>query len=192
MLEGSVLMDPDEELVAPTIEVRPNKAIPITIGVFLVLGGLFTLLGGVSTMYNGTQERNQSYYDSQVVAMSILGVETTVEDLQTWDEAMLDAGFFTASGAVQTIAGLGMVGSAVLLFMGRKLGVWVGAGATGLNFFGSIVLNQWASSIETDIGISLQSSSDVLFNAISMSCGLFCFLLPFVPLMFAAGRAALD
>ena len=37
---GSVMMDGEEELVMPTIPIRPNNAIPVAIGILLILGSL--------------------------------------------------------------------------------------------------------------------------------------------------------
>ena len=41
---GSVMLDGEEELVMPTIPIRPNNAIPVAIGILLILG---SMLGGI-------------------------------------------------------------------------------------------------------------------------------------------------
>ena len=41
---GSVMLDGEEELVKPTIPIRPNNAIPVAIGILRILG---SMLGGI-------------------------------------------------------------------------------------------------------------------------------------------------
>ena len=41
---GSVMMDGEEELVMPTIPIRPNNAIPVAIGILLILGAMLSLV----------------------------------------------------------------------------------------------------------------------------------------------------
>ncbi len=76
--------------------------------------------------------------------------------------------------------------------MRRRLGVWVGVGAAGFYVLVGVILNTvWASSIENDVGISMETPFATAELAIGVICSLVCLLLPFIPLFVAAGNSAL-
>ena len=177
-----------DEPVMPEIPIKPNNAIPVTIGVLLILGAL--ALG--FSAYTNLSTEGMSPDEAQVMAdaLNAQGAELTGEQVQEYFDELADAGYFTTLGAIELVSCLVLLAGGVLLLMKRKLGVWLGVGGGSLVLLdaivGFVILNRVEAPSEM-LTLTLQITS-----GIGIGCGLLCLALPFVPLLFAAGRAALD
>ena len=177
-----------DEPVMPEIPIKPNNAIPVTIGVLLILGALAI---GFSA-YTNLSTEGMSADEAQVMAdaLNSQGAELTGEQVQEYFDELADAGYFTTLGAIELVASLVLLAGGVLLLMKRKLGVWLGIGGGSLVLLDAIVGFVILSGVEPPS--ELLSISMKLTSGVGIGCGLLCLALPFVPLLIATGRAALD
>ena len=184
-LPADVLSD---EPVMPEIPIKPNNAIPVTIGVLLILGALAI---GFSA-YTNLSTEGMSADEAQVMAdaLNSQGAELTSEQVQEYFDELADAGYFTTLGAIELVASLVLLTGGVLLLLKRKLGVWLGIGGGSLVLLDAIVGFVILSGVEPPS--ELLSISMKLTSGVGIGCGLLCLALPFVPLLIATGRAALD
>ena len=184
-LPADVLSD---EPVMPEIPIKPNNAIPVTIGVLLILGALAI---GFSA-YTNLSTEGMSADEAQVMAdaLNSQGAELTGEQVQEYFDELADAGYFTTLGVIELVASLVLLTGGVLLLLKRKLGVWLGIGGGSLVLLDAIVGFVILSGVEPPS--ELLSISMKLTSGVGIGCGLLCLALPFVPLLIATGRAALD
>lgn len=190
---GSVMMSGSDMSSGefPIIPIRPNAAIPVTIGILFLIAGVLVAGSGALTIFGGTQDRTDEYYENQHQGFELLGVDVTEEEVREWDQAFLDANFYGITGALSLLAGLAMLAGGLLLVLRLKLGVWLSLGAAvGWLVFG-IAGTFWAGSIEADVGVSLETSFDIALTGISYLCNLLCIVAPLLPWFLASGRAAL-
>ncbi len=110
-----------DEPVMPEIPIKPNNAIPVTIGVLLILGALAI---GFSA-YTNLSTEGMSADEAQVMAdaLNSQGAELTGEQVQEYFDELADAGYFTTLGAIELVASLVLLTGGVLLLLKRKLGV---------------------------------------------------------------------
>ena len=121
-----------------------------------------------------------------------MGIETNASEVREWDQAYQDVNYHLWMGMATLLPGVGLLASGIMLCMRRRLGVWVGVGAAGFYVLVGVILNTvWASSIENDVGISMETPFAAAELAIGIICSLVCLLLPFIPLFVAAGNSAL-
>ena len=177
-----------DEPVMPEIPIKPNNTIPVTIGVLLILGALTI---GYSA-YTNLSATGMSADEAETMAdaLNVQGANLTGEQVQDYFGELGDAGYFSTLGAIELVACLVLLAGGGLLLMKRKLGVWLGVGGGSLVLLdaivGFVILNRVEAPSEM-LTLTLQITS-----GIGIGCGLLCLALPFVPLLFAAGRAALD
>jgi len=180
------------EPVMPEIPIKPNNAIPVTIGIIIILGSLLVLVIGAGELYTHQNERTDEYYESLASGFNQVGIETNASEVREWDQAYQDVNYHLWMGMATLLPGVGLLASGIMLCMRRRLGVWVGVGAAGFYVLVGVILNTvWASSIENDVGISMETPFATAELAIGIICSLVCLLLPFIPLFVAAGNSAL-
>ena len=186
---GSLPVDVlSDKPVMPEIPIKPNKSIPITIAVFLILGSLivgFSAFGNLSNKGMPDDEA-QSLADS----LNMQGSNLTGEQVNAYFDDLEDAGYFTTLGIIEAMACIALLTSGVLLIIGKKLGVWVGVCGGSLYLIDAIVGFVILSGVESPD--QLLTMSMRIASGIGMGCGLLCLSLPFVPLLVASGRAALE
>ena len=119
---GSVMMDGEEELVMPTIPIRPNNAIPVAIGILLILSSilsLFLALGSAAVFLVDDELRAEGGF--------------TDEQNRTFD-MMKESGMATTFTVLYGSMALGLIVAGVMLIRKNPLGVKIGMAA------GSILL----------------------------------------------------
>ncbi len=183
-LPDDVLSD---EPIMPEVQIKPNKAIPITIGVCLILG---SLLMGVSAYANLTNEAMPPE-EAEAIAdsLNIQGANLTVSDVTNYFDELQNKNYFTTLGIIESLAAIVLLVGGALMIMGRRQGVWVGAGGAGLMLVDAVVGMAILGGVESPD--PLLSLSMKFVSAFFIGCGLFCLALPFIPLLLASGRAAL-
>ncbi len=189
VLSGDVLSD---EPVMPEIPLKPNKAIPITIGVLMVIGALFLLISSVGEIYTHYAPRSDQYYEQMATSFSYVGIETNASEVEQWDDAFQERNYHLIAGFTTLIPVLGIGAAGVMFCMRRRVAIKVGA-ASSITYvvISMLVTIYWASSIESSVGISMSTPYAVIESIMGIVCSMFCIALPFIPLLVAAGNAAL-
>ncbi len=186
---GDVLSD---EPVMPLVPIKPNNAIPVTIGIIMLLGALLLLLSGGGEVYTHFAPRSPEYYEQMASGFSQVGIDTNASEVEAWDGAFQEANFHLVSGIVTTIASIGVFASAVLFIMKKRLAVKVGISSAAIYVLSGILIQYlWASRIESQVGISMETPFAMLELVLGMVCSLLCLALPLMPLFIKAGNAAL-
>lgn len=183
-LPDDVLSD---EPIMPEVQIKPNKAIPITIGVCLILGSLLMGVSAYGNLTNGAMPSEEA--DALADSLNIQGANLTGSDVTDYFTELQDNGYFTTLGIIESLAAIVLLVGGALMIMGRRQGVWVGAGGAGLMLVDAFVGIRILTGVESPD--PLLSLSMKLVSAFFIGCGLFCLALPFIPLLLASGRAAL-
>lgn len=184
-LPDDVLSD---EPVMPQIQIKPNKAIPITIGICLILGSIIVGIFAISNLTTGTVNSEEA--DALADSLNIQGANLTGSDVTDYFDSLQDKGYFTTLGIIESLAAVVLLAGGGLMIMGRRLGVWIGAGGAGLMLVDAVVGMTILAGVESpDLLLSLSMK---FVSAFFIGCGLFCLALPFIPLLLASGRAALE
>ena len=176
------------EPIMPEVPIKANKAIPITIGVCLLLGSLLMGVSAYGNLTTGTisSEEATALADS----LNLQGANLTGTEVTDYFAELQDDGYFTTLGIIESLAAIVLLVGGALMIMGKRLGVWVGAGGAGLMLVDAVVGMTILAGVESPD--PLLSLSMKLVSAFFVGCGLFCLSLPFIPLLVASGRAALD
>ena len=173
---GSVMMDVEEELIMPEIPVRPNNAIPVAIGILLILGsmlGAILAFGSAAVFLVDDQMRADGGF--------------TDEQNRTFD-MMKESGMATAFTILYGSMALGLMVAGVMLIRKNPLGVKVGVTAGSIFFIANIIETVWIHLIAEDYGFEATIGSGLIME---FACGAFCISLPLVAILIPEGRAAL-
>ena len=173
---GSVMMDVEEELVMPEIPVRPNNAIPVAIGIILILGSLTGALLSASMAISVQIDdsfRDQAGYTEEMNA--------TLDMLQ-------DSGMGISLSIIYGAMSLALMIGGVLLIRKKPLGVKISVFGSSLFLLAALVQVIWSYAISEDYGIEFAFGVDLVFT---FACGAFCIALPLLTVLIPEGRAAL-
>ena len=173
---GSVMMDGEEELVMPTIPIRPNNAIPVAIGILLILG---SMLGGILAFGSAAV----FLVDDELRAEGGF----TDEQNRTFD-MMKESGMATTFTVLYGSMALGLMVSGIMLIRKNPLGVKVGVAAGSIFFIANIVETVWIHMVAEDYGFEATVGGGLIME---FACGAFCIALPLVAILIPEGRAAL-
>ena len=173
---GSVMMDGGEELVMPTIPIRPNNAIPVSIGILLILGsmlGAILAFGSAAVFLVDDELRAEGGF--------------TDEQNRTFD-MMKESGMAATFTILYGSMALGLMVSGVMLIRKKPLGVKVGVAAGSIFFIANIVETIWIHIVAEDYGFEATIGGGLIME---FACGAFCIALPLVAILIPEGRAAL-
>ncbi|MDP6900279.1 MAG: hypothetical protein QGF94_05540 [Candidatus Thalassarchaeaceae archaeon] len=173
---GSVRMGGEEILVMPEIPVRPNNAIPVVIGILLILG---SMIGGLLALGSGAVY----LIDDQMRADGGF----TEEQNRTFD-MMKETGMAGTFTILYGAMSLGLMVAGIMLMRKNPLGVKVGMAAGSLFFIGNIIETVWLQFVAGDYGFEATVGSGLI---IEFACGAFCIALPLVAVLIPEGRAAM-
>ncbi len=174
---GSVMMDGEEVLVMPQIPIRPNNAIPVAIGILLILGAMLAgilAFGSAAVFLVDEQMRADGGF--------------TDEQNRTFD-MMKESGMATTFTILYGSMSLGLVVAGFMLIRKNPSGVKVGVAAGSIFFIANIIETVWIHLIAEDYGFE----ATIGWTGIIMefACGAFCIALPLVVPLIPEGRAAL-
>ena len=173
---GSVMMDVEEELTMPEIPVRPNNAIPVAIGIILILGSLTGALLSVTmafTLQVDDEMRTQAGYTEEMNA--------TLDMLQ-------DSGMGMTLSVMYGTMSVALLIGGVMLIRKNPLGVKVSVVGSSLFLLTNLVQIVWSYFISEDYGIAFSIGADLVCF---LACGAFCITLPLLTVIIPEGRAAL-
>ena len=176
------------EPVMPEVPIKANKAIPITIGVCLILGSIIVGIFALSNLTTGTLTSEEA--DALADSLNLQGADLSGSEVTDYFASLQNDGYFTTLGIIESLAAIVLLAGGGLMIMGRRLGVWVGAGGAGLMIIDAVVGMTILDGVESPD--PLLSLSMKFVSAFFVGCGLFCLALPFIPLLVASGRAALE
>lgn len=173
---GSVMMNVEEELVMPVIPVRPNNAIPIAIGIILILGSLTGALLSASmaiSLQIDDSFREQAGYTDEMNA--------TLDMLQ-------DSGLGITLSVIYGTMSLALMVGGVLLLRKNPVGVKISVFGSSMFLLAALVQVIWSYAIAEDYGIEFSFGVDLVFT---FACGAFCIALPLLTVLIPEARAAL-
>ena len=182
-----------DEPVMPEIPIKPNHSIPLTIGILMIFGSLLLISTGLGEIYTHTASRSPVYYEQLATTFSLAGIETNASEVEEWDKAFQAKSYHLIAGITTVLPGIGIGAAGVMFCMKRRLAIKVGLASSGLYVILSIAIQSiWASSIESEVGISMKTSFAVVEFGIMIFCSVLCVALPLIPMMVKAGSAALQ
>tara|TARA_B100001179_G_scaffold3637_1_gene2589 strand:+ start:52 stop:642 length:591 start_codon:yes stop_codon:yes gene_type:complete len=173
---GSVMMDGEEELVMPTIPIRPNNAIPVAIGILVILGSLGGAMLSLAYSFSNSIDddmREQAGYNDEMNA--------TLDMLQ-------DSGMAQTLTIMYGTMSLTLMIGGILLIRKNPLGVRFSTVGSVIFVLAIIVQLIWSYRISADYGIEYSIGMDIVCFLV---CGAFCIALPLLTVMIPEGRAAL-
>ncbi len=173
---GSVMMNVEEELVMPVIPTRPNNAIPVAIGIILILGSLTGALLSATmaiTLQIDDSFREQAGYTEEM--------NVTLDMLQ-------DSGLGITLSVIYGAMSLALMVGGVMLIRKNPIGVRISVVGSSLFLVAAIVQVVWSYAISEDYGIEFAIGADLIMT---FACGAFCIALPLLTVLIPEGRAAL-
>ncbi|MBC8438053.1 MAG: hypothetical protein H8D82_02155 [Euryarchaeota archaeon] len=184
-LPDDVLSD---EPVMPVVPIKPNKTIPLMIGICLIIGGLLIGLSSVSNFM--TQPMDNQQAGEIADGLNAQGSNLSAEDITGFFDDLEEANYFTILGVIELIASITLLIAGILMVMKNPQSIKIGFAGAGLVIFDAGVSLFILNSIESPD--PLLSMSMNLAAGFWLACGLFCLGLPAIPLLVKSGRAALN
>ena len=175
----------------PEIPIRPNNSIPITIGILMILGSLLVLFDGGGAIFSHYSEITTSQAEDQVELLKLIGVDITVDEFLQWDSEFKESNFHLVTGLIKFCAAILVFVGGLQLSLRKHIGIKVSISGGALWFLGQIISIFWATSIESNMDISLATQWDVAATAMCFICNAFCILLPLIPMFAPSAKAAL-
>ena len=175
----------------PEIPIRPNNSIPITIGILMILGSLLVLFDGGGAIFTHYSELTSTQAEDQVELLKLIGVDVTVDEYLQWDSEFKESNYHIITGLIKSCAAILILIGGLQLTLRKQIGIKVSISGGALWFLGQIISIFWASSIESNMGISLATQWDVAATAMCFICNAFCILLPLIPMFAPSAKAAL-
>ncbi len=183
--------DMNSNPIMPEIPIRPNNSIPITIGILIILGGLLVLFDGGGAIFSHYSELTSSQAEDQVEILKLIGVDITVDEYLQWDSEFKESNYHLITGLIKFCAAIIILIGGLQLSLRKQMGINVSISGGVLWFLAQIISIYWATSIESNMDISLATQWDVAATAMCFICNAFCILLPLIPMFAPSAKAAL-
>jgi len=183
--------DMNSNPIMPEIPIRPNNSIPITIGILIILGGLLVLFDGGGAIFSHYSELTSSQAEDQVEILKLIGVDITVDEYLQWDSEFKESNYHLITGLIKFCAAIIILIGGLQLSLRKQMGINVSISGGVLWFLAQIISIYWATSIESNMNISLATQWDVAATAMCFICNAFCILLPLIPMFAPSAKAAL-
>ena len=172
----------------PAIPIKPNPAIPVVVGLLLMLGGLMLGLSAYSNLFGGS-EAAETQAAETAESINSAGGDLSEQDVIDYFEALDAAGYYTTLGIIESLACVTLLCGGVMLLRRMRIGIRVGIAGGALVAVDAIVGLVLLNGIEPPdpfLAISMK-----ILSAVYVVCGLLCMALPLMPLLISSGRAAL-
>ncbi|MEE2811419.1 MAG: hypothetical protein VX627_00095 [Candidatus Thermoplasmatota archaeon] len=173
---GSVMLDEEEELIAPDVPIKANPAIPVAIGIMLILGSLVAALlsfGSAMSLLITDEMRADGGF--------------TESDNATFD-MLAESGMAVTFSIMYGAMAIGLLISGILLIRKNPLGVKMGMASGSIFFIANIVESIWMTMVADDYGLKFTFGGQII---IEIACGAFCIALPLLAVLMPEGKAAL-
>ncbi|MDP6900127.1 MAG: hypothetical protein QGF94_04765 [Candidatus Thalassarchaeaceae archaeon] len=173
---GSVILDEEEELIAPDVPIKANPAIPVSIGIMLILGSLVAALlsfGSAMSLLITDEMRSDGGFSES--------------DNATFD-MLAESGMAVTFSIMYGAMALGLLISGILLIRKNPLGVKMGMASGSIFFIGNIVESIWMYMVADDYGLKFTVGGQII---VEIACGAFCIALPLLAVLIPEGKAVL-
>jgi len=185
----SIKWDDDAEEITEIISIpsRPQPGILKIIGSLMMIGGFLVLTSGILGFVS-SGEIDPSFFQDQANQINAAGDNVTVEEVQQFYEST--ERYAGIQRFLEVFGGLGLIIGGYLIFTQMSLGIKIGLAGGGLVILDSILITFGVNGVESE-SFFLTASGYMLQGLMTM-CGLFCTILPILPLLFTGAKAALD
>lgn len=178
--------DVEDSKVPIEIPIKPQNGLLKIIALLIIVGGVLVFsIGALAFM---PQEVPPDFYEDQANAMNAAGQNVTVEEVQQFFEATEK--YADTQRVIEVLAGIGLIAGGAMLFFANSRGIYVGAIGGSLVIIDAIIITVGLSAVETE-SLVLVASGYMLQGLMSI-CGIFCTVLPLLPLFFSGLKAALN
>ena len=178
--------DVEDSKVPIEIPIKPQNGLLKIIALSIIVGGILVFsIGALAFM---PQEVPPDFYEDQANAMNAAGQNVTVEEVQQFFEATEK--YADTQRVIEVLAGIGLIAGGAMLFFANSRGIYVGAIGGSLVIIDAIIITVGLSAVETE-SLVLVASGYMLQGLMSI-CGIFCTVLPLLPLFFSGLKAALN
>lgn len=178
--------DVEDSKVPIEIPIKPQNGLLKIIALLIIVGGILVFsIGALAFM---PQEVPPDFYEDQANAMNAAGQNVTVEEVQQFFEATEK--YADTQRVIEVLAGIGLIAGGAMLFFANSRGIYVGAIGGSLVIIDAIIITVGLSAVETE-SLVLVASGYMLQGLMSI-CGIFCTVLPLLPLFFSGLKAALN
>lgn len=179
---------PSSEPRMPEIPIKPNTAIPVVVGLFLILGGILLAYSAYSNLFGGQDDASSQAADT-AATINEAGGNLTEQEVKDYFAALDDAGYYTTLGIIESIAAVLLLYGGALLMRCMRKGVRIALAGGALvavdAIIGLLILNG-VESPDPLLSITLK-----VLGAICIVVGLLCTALPLIPMLITSGKAAL-
>tara|TARA_B100000902_G_scaffold83844_1_gene88385 strand:+ start:2772 stop:3476 length:705 start_codon:yes stop_codon:yes gene_type:complete len=184
--------EPSESMNKIVIPISPTPAIPQAVGIILILGGLLAIFSGGANLIEvfSNEPLDSSAFEPLAQQIRSSGENITAEQIVEFYDNLESQGYYLVLGILETSAGICLLISGFLLFKLNKIGVRIGA-LGGILLLADALMGAYFISSSDPPSELLTLTLNILQGLVTM-CGIFCTILPFVPLMFAGARQALE
>ena len=184
----SIKLDDDVEDSKVPIEIpfKPQNGLLKIIALLIIVGGILVFsIGALAFM---PQEVPPDFYEDQANAMNAAGQNVTVEEVQQFFEATEK--YADTQRVIEVFAGIGLIAGGAMLFFANSRGIYVGAIGGSLVIIDAIIITVGLSAVETESFVLV--ASGYMLQGLMSICGIFCTVLPLLPLFFSGLKAALN
>ena len=178
--------DVEDSKVPIEIPIKPQNGLLKIIALSIIVGGILVFsIGALAFM---PQEVPPDFYEDQANAMNAAGQNVTVEEVQQFFEATEK--YADTQRVIEVFAGIGLIAGGAMLFFANSRGIYVGAIGGSLVIIDAIIITVGLSAVETESFVLV--ASGYMLQGLMSTCGIFCTVLPLLPLFFSGLKAALN
>ena len=178
--------DVEDSKVPIEIPIKPQNGLLKIIALSIIVGGILVFsIGALAFM---PQEVPPDFYEDQANAMNAAGQNVTVEEVQQFFEATEK--YADTQRVIEVLAGIGLIAGGAMLFFANSRGIYVGAIGGSLVIIDAIIITVGLSAVETESLVLV--ASGYMLQGLMSTCGIFCTVLPLLPLFFSGLKAALN
>lgn len=178
--------DVEDSKVPIEIPIKPQNGLLKIIALSIIVGGILVFsIGALAFM---PQEVPPDFYEDQANAMNAAGQNVTVEEVQQFFEATEK--YADTQRVIEVFAGIGLIAGGAMLFFANSRGIYVGAIGGSLVIIDAIIITVGLSAVETESFVLV--ASGYMLQGLMSICGIFCTVLPLLPLFFSGLKAALN
>jgi len=178
--------DVEDSKVPIEIPIKPQNGLLKIIALSIIVGGILVFsIGALAFM---PQEVPPDFYEDQANAMNAAGQNVTVEEVQQFFEATEK--YADTQRVIEVLAGIGLITGGAMLFFANSRGIYVGAIGGSLVIIDAIIITVGLSAVETESLVLV--ASGYMLQGLMSTCGIFCTVLPLLPLFFSGLKAALN
>ncbi len=178
--------DVEDSKVPIEIPIKPQNGLLKIIALLIIVGGVLVFsIGALAFM---PQEVPPDFYEDQANAMNAAGQNVTVEEVQQFFEATEK--YADTQRVIEVFAGIGLIAGGAMLFFANSRGIYVGAIGGSLVIIDAIIITVGLSAVETESLVLV--ASGYMLQGLMSTCGIFCTVLPLLPLFFSGLKAALN